>query len=116
MVVEITSIQDRYNQPSLQKGKICAQQDIKLKRADYDNRKEQEVIDINKEVEHLKQNLNLIHNVKIKFSIHKATGRMRIVVSDEDTGKVIREIPPSQLLDIAAKLDEMIGIIFDQKG
>ena len=71
---------------------------------------------LNERMEELQQNLNLIHNVKLKFSVHKQSGRLMIIVSDEDSGRVIREIPPSQMLDIAAKLEDLMGVIFDQKG
>jgi flagellar protein FlaG len=39
-----------------------------------------------------------------------------VTVVDESTGKVVREIPSQELLDLAAKIDEMVGMIFDQKG
>jgi uncharacterized FlaG/YvyC family protein len=39
-----------------------------------------------------------------------------VTVKDEATSDVIREIPPSEFLNLAAEIDEMIGIIFDQEG
>ena len=36
-------------------------------------------------------------------------------VVDKETEKLIREIPPEEFLNLAAKLDEMVGIIFDKK-
>ncbi|MCK4818643.1 flagellar protein FlaG [bacterium] len=62
------------------------------------------------------KNLNIMHNVDLRFSVHKASGQMMITVIDESTGKVIREIPSSEILELAAKMDEMVGMIFDQKG
>jgi flagellar protein FlaG len=38
-----------------------------------------------------------------------------VTVVNEDTGEVIREIPSRELLDLAAKLEEAIGLIFDKK-
>ncbi|MEA1945816.1 MAG: flagellar protein FlaG [Thermodesulfobacteriota bacterium] len=61
------------------------------------------------------KNLNIMHNVDLRFSVHKASGQMMITVIDESTGKVIREIPSSEILELAAKMDEMVGMIFDQK-
>ena len=64
----------------------------------------------------LQNNLKMISNVDLQFSVHEASGEIMVTVRNEDTGKVIREIPPSETLNLAAKIDEMIGIIFDQKG
>jgi flagellar protein FlaG len=36
-------------------------------------------------------------------------------VINRDTDELIREIPAEKVLDMAAKLDEMIGILFDAK-
>jgi len=57
-----------------------------------------------------------MHNVDLQFSVHKASEQIMVTVIDESTGKVIREVPPIEMLELAAKMDEMVGIIFDQKG
>ena len=62
------------------------------------------------------KNLNIMHNVDLQFSVHKASGEMMITVVDEITGKVVREIPSQEILELAAKMDEMVGMIFDQTG
>ena len=64
----------------------------------------------------VQRNVNIIHNVDFQFSVHKASGKMMVTVVDESTGKVVREIPSQELLDLSAKIDEMVGMIFDQKG
>ena len=64
----------------------------------------------------VQKNLNIMHNIDLRFSVHKASGQIMVTVIDETTGEVIREIPSSELLNLAAKLDEMVGILFDQKG
>ena len=64
----------------------------------------------------VQKNMNIIHNVDLKFSVNKDSGRIMVTVSNEATGEVIREIPPSELVKFAEKFDEMVGMIFDQKG
>jgi uncharacterized FlaG/YvyC family protein len=64
----------------------------------------------------LQSSLNMIHNVDLQFTVHEASGRVMVTVKDATTGKVIREVPPSDILNLASKLDEMIGLIFDEKG
>ncbi|MFY9451866.1 MAG: flagellar protein FlaG [Bacillota bacterium] len=34
---------------------------------------------------------------------------------DRSTGEVIKQIPPEDMLKIAAKFQEFIGLIFDEK-
>jgi flagellar protein FlaG len=75
------------------------------------------------DTEHLKalaadvqKNLQIMHNVDLQFSVHEASGRMMVVVKEESSGKVIREIPAKEVLNLAAKLDEMIGLLVDKKG
>ena len=63
----------------------------------------------------LQSNLKIIHDVELNFSVHKASGRIIVTVLNEATGEKIREIPSEDLLNLAAKFDEMIGLIFDRK-
>jgi len=117
MIVEPVNVQNKSSPPSVQASR--SQLDIQVERQLEINQQKEDQFDVsklNEKVAELQRNLNMIHDVNLKFSVHKATGKLMIIVSDEDTGKVIREIPPSQMLDIAAKLDEMMGIIFDQRG
>ena len=64
----------------------------------------------------LQKNLNIVHDVDLQFKVHKASGKVMVTVTNESTGEVIREIPPLEMLQLAAKIDEMIGMIFDKKG
>ena len=64
----------------------------------------------------VQNNLNMMHNVDLQFAVHGGSGDIMVTVTDESTGKVIREIPPREVLNLAAKLDAMIGLLFDQEG
>ncbi len=64
----------------------------------------------------VQKNMNIIHNVNLQFSVNKDSGRIMVIVTDETTGKVIREIPPEEIVRFAEKFDEMVGMIFDKKG
>ena len=57
-----------------------------------------------------------ISNVGLNFSVHGDTGRIKVSVTDKETGEMIREIPSEQVLNLMAKLDEMMGIILDEKA
>jgi flagellar protein FlaG len=64
----------------------------------------------------VQRNLNIMHDVNLNFSVHAASGRTIVTVTDEITGRVVREIPPREMLNLAVKLDEMMGLIFDAKA
>lgn len=64
----------------------------------------------------VQKNLNIMHDVDLQFSVHEASGETIVTVTDENTGKVIREIPSSEVLQLAAKIDAMVGMIFDTRG
>ena len=64
----------------------------------------------------MQKNLKIMHNVDLQFSVHEASGQIMVTVMDETSGKVIREIPPREILNLAAKIDEMIGLILDKQG
>ncbi len=52
-------------------------------------------------------------DLKIRF--HEETGKIMIQVTSSDDGEVIREIPPKELLDLAARMEELTGTLFDEK-
>jgi len=64
----------------------------------------------------VQKDLDEIHDVDLRFSVHEASGGIMVTAMDGYTGETIREIPCSEILDIAAMLDKIIGLIFDQKG
>lgn len=76
----------------------------------------EDMAEIAKTAADLAEGLNIIHNVDLQFHVHKRSGKVIVTVTDEETGEVIREIPHKEMLDLAAKMDEMIGLIFDQRS
>lgn len=64
----------------------------------------------------VQENLKFISDVDLQFSVHEASGRVMVTVREGSTGKLIREIPPKQVLDLAAKFDEMVGMLLDKSG
>ena len=50
-----------------------------------------------------------------KFSVHEGTHRITIKIIDKDTGKVIKEYPPEETLDMIAKVWEVAGIFIDKR-
>jgi flagellar protein FlaG len=61
---------------------------------------------------------NFVRSVQTDLSIkvHRSTGKIMVQVISKADGKVIREIPPEGLLDLAAKMEEVAGVIFDKNA
>ena len=66
-------------------------------------------------LDELEKDIKLIHNVGLRFSVHEPTGRTIVKVIDKETKEMIREIPAEEILNLAAKLDEMMGMLFDTR-
>lgn len=54
-------------------------------------------------------------NRRLDFSVHESTGREIIRVVDTDSNEIIREIPSKKLLDAIGKLQDLMGLIVDQR-
>jgi flagellar protein FlaG len=63
----------------------------------------------------LERDIETIHSIGLRFSKHDESGRTMIKVMDKQNEELIREIPSEEVLNLAAKIDEMIGILFDRK-
>ncbi|MEK5376527.1 flagellar protein FlaG [Paenibacillus jamilae] len=50
-----------------------------------------------------------------EISVHEKTHAIMIKVMNKETGDLIREVPPEKILDIAARMMEIAGIIIDKK-
>lgn len=51
---------------------------------------------------------------RLQFLIHEETGRVQLKVVERFTGEVIREVPPEKLLDLVARIHELIGLLIDE--
>ncbi|MDQ1330090.1 MAG: flagellar protein FlaG [Thermodesulfobacteriota bacterium] len=80
-----------------------------------DEKKAAELSQISEMAVDLQNKMQVLHNVDLNFSVHEASGKIMVTVVNEDTGKVIREIPSAEMLNLAAKLEEAIGLLFDKK-
>jgi flagellar protein FlaG len=68
-------------------------------------------------VEDLQTSLEMLQqkHTQLNFSVHEKTDRVMVRITDQSSGDVIREIPSEEFLDMAAKLQEMVGLMFDAK-
>ncbi|MGW8182295.1 MAG: flagellar protein FlaG, partial [bacterium] len=59
--------------------------------------------------------LNYVRSMQrdLSVEVHRDRGKIMVQVISRADGKVIREIPPEELLDLAAKMEEVVGVIFN---
>ena len=57
---------------------------------------------------------DFVHMVRreLQFSVDENTGRTVVTVRDAQTEEVIRQIPAEEVLNIAARLEEVNGVLF----
>ncbi|MEC9488402.1 MAG: flagellar protein FlaG [Halanaerobium sp.] len=69
---------------------------------------------IEKKVEDLNDIVDLLGR-GIKFKLHKKTDFLMTQIIDVKTREVLKEMPPEEMLDLIARIEEMVGIIIDEK-
>jgi len=52
---------------------------------------------------------------RFEYSIHEGTKEIMVKVINKETQEVIREIPPEKILDMVAKMWELVGIMVDER-
>ena len=70
--------------------------------------------EISEVVEKLNTLGSQIANTKISFSIDSETGKPIVRVINKETGQVIRQLPPEDLLNLVDNLQNLTGLIFSE--
>ncbi|RMF06389.1 MAG: flagellar protein FlaG [Candidatus Neomarinimicrobiota bacterium] len=78
-------------------------------------KKEQPAVDVNKMIKAYNSFVKKV-GTKLSFTKDEASGRVVILVRDQETGEVIRQIPSKEMLELLAKMKNLEGMLFDQKG
>jgi len=52
--------------------------------------------------------------VNLKFNIDERTDMVQVEVRDPKTDKLIRKIPADEMLDLAASIENMVGLFLDK--
>ena len=52
----------------------------------------------------------------LEIQVHKGTGNIMVKVISKEDGKVIREVPSEELLNLAAKMEKMVGGLLDMNA
>jgi flagellar protein FlaG len=55
-------------------------------------------------------------NLKFSLKADSTTDDIVVQVTDRQSGEVVRQIPAEEVLEIRAKLDDLVGLLFDQEA
>ncbi len=71
--------------------------------------------DLEKTIEELNRWIKQSDNTHLQFRLHDKLNEYYVEVVNDVTNEVIRQIPSKKILDISAKMQEMIGLLVDEK-
>lgn len=54
-------------------------------------------------------------NLGLRFKLHEATDRIMVQVVNIADNEVVKEIPPERILNLMGQIQEMIGVLLDEK-
>lgn len=90
-----------------------------VKRAAEETQKpQQEEVDPSKAMESFKkmlEKLSRFFKTEAQFTIEREPNIIIVKIKDIETGEIVRQIPPEVAVRIAKNLQELIGILFDEK-
>jgi len=110
-----TSVQMNSQNVEVQNTKVSGQNENTLSQNQKFDEKNKLTADlVEKIIEDLKKKLSML-NTQLQIQIDKDTDTIVVKVIDKETNKVIRQIPPEYVLKIAKYLDEIAGILYNEK-
>ena len=62
------------------------------------------------------QRVSEVYNRHLSFSFNEKLDQVVVKVIDNDTDKVVREIPPVELQQVYERIREVIGLLFDKSA
>lgn len=106
----VNSAGQAYKQDSIQASNTRAANSAQVQRDEMHTRGEliHTAKEINKKMEHIGADIN--------FSYNDDIGGLVVTVKDPSNGgKVIREIPSKEAIELTKKMHEVVGLIFDKE-
>jgi flagellar protein FlaG len=79
-----------------------------------DNRKNELDKNSIKEISEALNNIVDITSKGLRFKVHDESQRIYVEVVNTKTNEVIKEIPPKELLDLASRIEKMVGLFVDE--
>lgn len=73
------------------------------------------VEDAGKMVKDIQDRLDSMGN-RLNFSLREDPNAVVVQVTDRESGELVKQFPPEEVLDLRKKLDELVGLLFDGKA
>ncbi|HPZ16891.1 MAG TPA: flagellar protein FlaG [Fervidobacterium sp.] len=73
---------------------------------------------LNEQVDILKENLDKLRKIfrgQAEFRIDRDVNKVVIKIKDSDTGEIIRQIPPELVVKISKSIQELLGVLMDER-
>jgi flagellar protein FlaG len=71
--------------------------------------------ELQKVIDNLNRLFGIANHPYLKFQIHEATDKLMVRIMDIETKRVVRELPPEQVLDMEARIQHFVGLLIDEK-
>lgn len=55
-----------------------------------------------------------LFNRQLHFEVFEETDRLYVQIIDKETKEVIKQIPPKEMLELSARIQEMVGLLLDK--
>lgn len=55
-------------------------------------------------------------NSDLSVSVDEITGTMVVRITDSNTGEVVKQIPPQQLMEANVSMNKIVGLLIDDQG
>ncbi len=78
--------------------------------------KQPDAKELAKAVVEMQQRLDALGNTRLSFRVNEKPNEVVVQITDGQTGKVVRQFPSDEALNLQAKLQELTGLLFDEKA
>ncbi|PHJ14360.1 flagellar protein FlaG [Fervidobacterium sp. SC_NGM5_G05] len=80
---------------------------------------QKEIANKQEEIDLFKENFEKLKKIfrgEAEFKIDKDTNMVVIKIKDPDTGEIIRQIPPELAVKLAKNIQELLGVLMDERA
>lgn len=91
---------------------------IKMSREEKDELSKNVFVDLDKSADLLKETFEKLKKIfrgQAEFKIDKEANMIIIKIKDPETGEILRQIPPEQAVKLAKNIQELLGVLMDER-
>jgi len=86
---------------------------VAISRADDEPEKEITREALQEALRRINQGVSVLEK-RLHFTLDERTERVVVQVIDRESNEVIKQIPPQELLDVLARIRQVVGMLFDE--